>query len=176
VDENAVAREAVVPRAPRHRLAHLYEEHSASALRLAYLMTGDAQATEDLVQEAFARMFARFQDRKGPDAVAAYLRRSIVNLAHDRHRRSKTVRTFLAGARAPASSEEAAEVDARLVMRSRLQRIPHRQRAALVLRYYEDLSEAQTAEVLGCSVHAVKQLVQRGLRRMREQGLGDADE
>lgn len=160
----------------RHRLAHLYDEHSAAALRLAFLMTGDPAAAEDLVQEAFARMFARFQDRKGPDAVAAYLRRSIVNLAYDRHRRSKTLRTFLARARAPVPSEEAAGVDARLVMRSRLQRLPHRQRAALVLRYYDDLSEAQTADVLGCSVHAVKQLVQRGLRRMRELEPGEADE
>ena len=165
-----------MPGTAHARLAELYNQHSASALRLAYLMTGDPTAAEDLVQETFARMFARFQDRKAPHDVEAYLRRSIVNLSHDRHRRRKTFRTFLARRITSATLEVPPDIEGRLVMRSRLQRLPHRQRVALVLRYYEDLSEAQAAEILNCSVQALKQLVQRGLRALRDQQRGETDE
>lgn len=166
-----------MPTPAEQRLTGLYARHSASALRLAFLMTGDPAAAEDVVQEAFVRLFARFRDRKPPDALEAYLRRSIINLAHDRHRRIKTARAFVnSGGHAPTSHDApAAEVDVRLVMRTRLRRLPHRQRAALVLRYYEDLSEEQAAEILHCSVHALKQLVQRGLRAMRAQEQGESD-
>ena len=165
----------VVQGSAQRKLAQLYARHSRSALRLAYLMTGNSTAAEDVVQEAFARMYARFQDRKAPDAIEAYLRRSVINLAHDRHRRQRTMRAFVT--RSAAQSEaHAPDIDARLAMRSRLQRLPHRQRAALVLRYYEDLSEHQSAEILNCSVPALKQLVQRGLKALREQDTGDNDE
>ncbi|HYN35865.1 MAG TPA: sigma-70 family RNA polymerase sigma factor [Actinomycetota bacterium] len=164
-----------MPNSAQRALAELYEQHAASALRLAYLMTGDPRAAEDLVQEAFARMFARFQDRRPPQAVEAYLRRSIINLSNDRFRRLKTVRAFLARGVSSPTSQAPPDVESRLVMRSRLQQLPHRQCAALVLRYYEDLSEDQAAEVLHCSVPALKQLVQRGVRTMREQQRGDID-
>lgn len=159
----------------QQRLNELYALHAQSALRLAYLMTGDPNASEDIVQEAFARLFAKFQDRKTPHAVAAYLRRSIVNLSHDRHRRLKTLRSFLARSVSSTPAQDSSDIEDRLIMRSRLQRLPHRQRAALVLRYYEDLSEHDAAEVIGCSVAALKQLVQRGLRSMRQQQQGEAD-
>lgn len=165
-----------MPGSAQRRLAELYAQHGASALRLAYLMTGDSSAAEDVVQEAFARIFARFQDRKPPHAVEAYLRRSIVNLSRDRHRRLRTLRAFLARGVLSSTSQAPPDIEARLVMQSRLQRLPHRQRAALVFRYYEDLSEDNAAELLHCSVGALKQLVRRGLANMREQQLGDSDE
>lgn len=165
-----------MPSSAQRRLSELYAQHSASALRLAYLMTGDPTEAEDIVQEAFARMFARFQDRRAPHAVEAYLRRSIINLSHDRHRRLKTLRTFLARRTSSATLEEPPDIEGRLVMRSRLHRLPCRQRAALVLRYYEDLSEDHAAEILHCSIPALKQLVQRGLTTLREQQRGDSDE
>lgn len=164
-----------MPSSAQRRLAELYAQHATSALRLAYLMTGDPTAAEDVVQEAFARMFARFQDRKPPDAAEAYLRRSIVNLSRDRHRRLQTLRAFLARGVPSPMSAEAPDIEARLVMQSRLQRLPHRQRAALVLRYYEDLSEDHAAELLHCSVGALKQLVRRGLANLRDQQRGDSD-
>ena len=61
-------------------------------------------------------------------------------------------------------------------MRERMQLLPHRQRAALILRYYEDLSEREAADVLGCSVPALKQLARRGLDAMRQQEVEDDDE
>ncbi len=153
------------------RLNELYALHSPSALRLAFLMTGDGHVAEDIVQEAFARLYARFGERKEPEAVDAYLGRTIVNLSHDRHRKLKTLRAFVA--RGPQrSSELPPDVSSGIDMRARLQRLPHRQRAALVLRYYVDMTEAQAADVIGCSVPALKQLVQRGLNTMREQQQG----
>ena len=157
------------------RLNELYALHAPSALRLAFLMTGDGDAAEDIVQDSFARLYARFAERRAPDAIDAYLRRTIVNLSHDRHRKLKTLRAFVA--RGPQrATESATDVPSRIDMSSRLQRLPHRQRAALVLRYYVDMSEAQAADIIGCSVPALKQLVQRGLKTMREQQQGESHE
>ncbi len=154
------------------RLNELYALHAPSALQLAFLMTGDGDLSEDILQEAFVRLYARFGDRKAPEGIDAYLRRTIVNLSHDRHRKLKTLRAFVA--RGPQQgTEPPADVSGRIDMRARLQRLPHRQRAALVLRYYVDMTEAQAAEVIGCSVPALKQLVQRGLKTMREQQQGE---
>ena len=167
-----------MPSSAQRRLDQLYANHSASALRLAYLLTGDAGEAEDVVQEAFVRMFVRFRDHKAPPAAEAYLRRCVVNLVHDRHRRRKTLRSFLARSVPSAVAVEVPSIEARLVMRARLQQLPYRQRTALVLRYYEDLSESHAAEILQCSVGALKKLVQRALRTMREQQqhVGDSDE
>lgn len=159
----------------QQRLNELYALHAPSALRLAFLMTGDGDVAEDIVQEAFARLYARFGERKAPEGIDAYLRRTIVNLSHDRHRKLKTLRAFVARG-SERNSEPPADVSSRLDMSARLQRLPHRQRAALVLRYYVDMTEAQAAEVIGCSVPALKQLVQRGLKSMREQQQGEAHE
>lgn len=157
------------------RLNELYALHAPSALRLAFLMTGDGDVAEDIVQEAFARLYARFGERRAPDGIDAYLRRTIVNLSHDRHRKLKTLRAFMARG-SQQSTEPPADVSTRIDMRARLQRLPHRQRAALVLRYYVDMTEAQAAEVMDCSVPALKQLVQRGLRTLRQQQQGEAHE
>jgi RNA polymerase sigma factor (sigma-70 family) len=157
------------------RLNELYVLHGPSALRLAFLMTGDGDAAEDIVQDAFARLYAHFGDRRAPKGIDAYLRRTIVNLSHDRHRKLKTLRAFVA--RGPQQHvEPPADVSGKIDMRARLQQLPHRQRAALVLRYYVDMTEVQAAEVIDCSVPALKQLVQRGLKTMREQQQGERHE
>lgn len=157
------------------RLNELYALHAPSAVRLAFLMTGDPDVAEDIVQEAFARLYARFGNRKTSEGIDAYLRQTIVNLSHDRHRRLKTLRAFVA--RGPQhGTEPPADISGRIDMRARLQRLPHRQRTALVLRYYVDMTEAQAADFIGCSVPALKQLVQRGLKTMREQQQGERHE
>lgn len=154
------------------RLNELYALHAPSALRVAFLMTGKGDVAEDLVQEAFARLYARFRERRAPEGIEAYLRRTIVNLSHDRHRKLKTLRAFVV--RAPrGNAQHSQDVSDKLDMSARLQRLPHRQRAALVLRYYVDMTEPQAADVIGCSVPALKQLVQRGLKTMREQQQGE---
>ena len=159
--------------APAGRLEELYRRHAPEAARLAYLLTGDRALAEDLVQDAFVRMFGRFRDLRNPDAFGAYLRRTVVNLANSHFRRLKVERAYVAreGAQPAAPPPEAGM---REDMWQALLRLPERQRTAIVLRYYEDLSEAETADVMGCPKGTVKSLVSRGIERLRqEQGRGE---
>src|SRR2546423_9163703 len=78
------------------RLDDLYRRHAPDAVRLAYLLTGDRALAEDLVQEAFVRMFGRFRDLRNPDAFGAYLRKTVVNLTRSHFRRVKVERAYVA--------------------------------------------------------------------------------
>jgi RNA polymerase sigma-70 factor (sigma-E family) len=148
------------------RLGELYRMHAGDAARLAYLVTGDRALAEDIVQEAFVRLYGRFRDLRNPDAFDVYLRRTVVNLARSHFRRRKVERKH-----APKLVDEPAVDPVDLGERDRLwsvlQSLPERQRTAIVLRFYEDLSEVSTAEVMGCPVGTVKSLVSRGLERLR---------
>jgi RNA polymerase sigma-70 factor (sigma-E family) len=137
------------------------------------LLTGDAELAEDLVQEAFVRAFSRFGYLRRPEAFQAYLRRTVVNLAGKERRRGQSERTFLARAVAPAPASQP-DVELRELLWSALRELPFRQRAAVVLRFYEDLSERETARVLACRVGTVKSLVHRALASMREEIGGEA--
>ncbi len=149
------------------RLAELYRRHAPGAMRLAYLITGNSADAEDLVHDAIVRLAGRFTDLRHEDAFPVYLKRSVVNLASSRFRRKRIERDWRArqprqtGAAPPdfAAGDE--------LWRAMLT-LPERQRAALVLRFYEDLSEAQTADVLGCRPGTVKSLVSRGLDELRQ--------
>lgn len=150
------------------RLAELYGRHADDAVRLAYFLTGDRDAAEDVAQDAFVRLFGRFHDLRSADSFEIYLRRTIVNLARDRFRRLKVERDH--AARATATTGEQAQtgrVDDRDLLRRDLQRLPYRQRAALVLRFYAELTEQQTADVLECTIPAVKSLVKRAMATLR---------
>lgn len=149
----------------RGRLATLYQQHAAEAGRLAYLLTGDRELARDLVQEAFLRMFGRFHDLRNPDAFHWYLKKTIVNLVRSHFRRKQFERAYLE--RRQGRSPVVPDVDLRQDMWRALLGLPAQQRAALVLRFYEDLTEVRTAEVLGCPVGTVKSLVARGLARLR---------
>lgn len=153
----------------RGRLGQLYSAHAPDAQRLAYLLTGDRDLAEDLVQEAFVRVARRWGDLRGPDHFGAYLRRTVVNLARGHFRHEKVRRTHLERARAetPIGAVPAPDLGLRDVLWKELQRLPHRQRAALVLRFYEDLSEQQTADALDCSAGAGRALVSRGMEALR---------
>ncbi len=158
--------EEVATPSERGRLETLYAAHAPGAARLAYLLTGDRALAEDLVQEAFVRMFGRFRDLRNPEAFGAYLRKTVVNLAKSYFRRRGVEHTFLEKeSREPVSPAEQPEPHHE--MWTALKRVTPRQRAAIVLRYYEDLTEAQTADVLGCPVGTVKSLVSRGLKQLR---------
>ncbi len=159
--------DAAVTSAGRSRLDALYSEHVGGAVRLAFLMTGDEQQAQDIAQEAFARIAGRFQDLRNPDAFPGYLRTTVLNLSRGHLRRLRTQRDFLQRRTRTPDVEAPADAEGRDEMWQALQGLPHRQRAALVLRYYEDLSERQTADALGCSVPAVKALVTRGLQALR---------
>jgi RNA polymerase sigma-70 factor (sigma-E family) len=150
------------------RLGELYEAHASDAARLAYLLTADRALAEDLVHEAFVRLFGRFRDLRNPDAFRAYLRTAVVNLARSHFRRRRVERAYLQRESRP---EDRTTVDfgGGEELWQALQRLRPRQRAAIVLRYYEDLTEAQTAEVLGCAVGTVKSLVSRGIDQLRSE-------
>jgi RNA polymerase sigma-70 factor (sigma-E family) len=165
-----------VPKRGEQKLADLYWRHASDAVRLAFLLTGDQHAAEDIVQDAFVRLFGRFQELRSPDTFEAYLRRTVVNLSRDRFRRLRLERDYVArGANSPSPQIGiASQIGDRELIRDALQSLPHRQRAALVLRFYTDLSEQQTAEILQCSVAAVKSLVSRATASLRERMRGEA--
>jgi RNA polymerase sigma-70 factor (sigma-E family) len=152
------------------RLADLYERHAADAVRLAYLLTGSRPVAEDLVQDAFVKLAGRLAHLRDPDAFEAYLRRTVVNLANSHFRRRRVERSYLERESARPRPVAAAGEDAvglREQLWQGLRRLPARQRAAIVLRFYEDLSEQRIADVLGCRPGTVKSLISRGLGTLR---------
>ncbi len=155
------------------RLEDLYVRNAPGALRLAYFLTGNRELAEDLVQEAFVRVAGRFRHLRMPDAFDAYLRRTIVNLFTSQLRRAKLERAYVERHGVdPSVASEPGDPAARDELWQALHTLPERQRAALVLRFYEDLSERQAADVLGCSSGALNQLVVRGMATLRTQ-IGD---
>jgi RNA polymerase sigma-70 factor (sigma-E family) len=158
------------------RLGDLYRAHADGAVRLAYLLTGDRALAEDLVQDAFVRLAGRLVHLRDQQAFDAYLRRTVVNLSNSYFRRKKVERAFLESARgalAPHGVQRAPSVDDREDLWRALGRLSARQRAAIVLRYYEDLPELQVAEILKCQPGTVKSLVARGLQNLRSDIRGE---
>lgn len=157
-------------------LAKLYEDHAGRAFRLAYLLTGDRDLAEDLVQDAFLKLIGRFTDLRNPNSFDAYLRKTVVTLSYGTFRRRRTERAYLVHERGLAgrTSDVLPDIEVKDELWTQLQGIAPRQRAALVLRYYEDLSEQQAADVLGCSLRTVKSLVTRGIQAMRVQQGGES--
>jgi RNA polymerase sigma-70 factor (sigma-E family) len=150
------------------RLETLYRTHVDDALRVAYLLTGNNALAEDLTQDAFVRVFGSFQDLRNKDAFWWYLRRTIVNLSSSHFRRRRVERTYLARQRTAEAMPET-DLGDRERLRSALMKLRPEQRAAVVLRYYEDLTEATTAEILGRPVGTVKSMVSRAMDRLREE-------
>jgi len=150
-------------------MADLYVRYVPAATRLAYLLTGDPSQAEDLAHEAFVRCVGRFAYLRSREAFDAYLRRAIVNLHTSGIRRRYLERSWLRteGRRVAEATAAMPDVSTREDLWRALATLPVRQRAALVLRYYEDLSERETAAVLGCSVAAAKALVARGSEALR---------
>ena len=141
-------------------LDELYRRCRPGLVRLAHLLTGSATAAEDVVHDAFIG-FARSKSHVSDPA--AYLRRSVVNLSTNVHRRTRRERLHLATVTEPVV--EPAEVDETWQL---VRALPPRQRAVLVLRFYLDLSEAETAQVLGCRPGTVKSTSSRALAKLKE--------
>lgn len=138
-------------------LAKLYRREYLPMVRLAHLITGSNEAAEDIVQDSFVRLHGSW-DRA--DHPGAYLRRIVVNGCHSWHRRRRMERERL-----PRPATEGVEPEAHELLDA-LARLNLRQRSALVLRFYADMSEADVAEALGCRPGTVKSLVHRGLREL----------
>lgn len=157
------------------RLGELYLAHADGAVRLAYLLTGDRALAEDLVQDAFIRLAGRLVHLRDQSAFDAYLRRTVVNLSNSHFRRRKVERAFLESARNAVGTQtsQPPSVEDREDLWRALGRLSGRQRAAVVLRFYEDLSERQVAEILKCRQGTVKSLVSRGLETLRKEIRGE---
>lgn len=154
-------------------LEGLYRAHAPEALRLAYLLTGERPLAEDLVQDAFVKVLGRFHDLRNRDAFWWYLRRTIVNLARSQFRRRRVERAWFERQR----PDEGVPAGDDLAERDRLQRalmtLRPEQRAAIVLRYYEDQPEDAIAVVLRCRPGTVRSLISRGVATLRAE-LGPA--
>ncbi len=134
--------------------------------RTAYLLTGDRHDAEDLLQTALARTCVRWSAIRDKGAADAYVRRAMVNLAQRGwKRRGREVVTDLV----PDAGHDHLAVRAdHLALWAEVRKLPVRMRATVVLRYFEDLSVAETARELGCSEGAVKSQTHHALRRLRD--------
>jgi len=149
--------------------AEFVVSRSRSLLRSAWLLTGDWASAEDLVQTALAATWVRWPRIVRRDAPELYVRRVIVStyLSGSRRRwRGELPSGDLPDGR--ASGDLMADADLRECLRLELNRLPARQRAVLVLRYFDDLTEAQAAQILGCSVGTVKSQASRALAKLRQ--------
>jgi RNA polymerase sigma-70 factor (sigma-E family) len=140
------------------RFVDLYRGSYAPMVRLAHLLTAADPAAEELVQDAFLRVQSRWDRVDNP---LAYLRAAVVNACRNHQRRrvlERRHRTVVVDTAEDAPGE----------LRDAIAALPTRQRAVIVLRYYEDLPEADIADLLGCSVSAVKSLLHRAVQDLRK--------
>jgi RNA polymerase sigma-70 factor (sigma-E family) len=153
------------PETVRQQVTALYQAHALGLVRLAVLMVGDQPTAEDVVQEAFLGLYRRWPALKDPERALAYARSSVLNgcrmALRARFRRDKI-------AVAAPDDIESAEATALLGEASReviaaLRRLPARQREAVVLRYYLDMTEIQAAQAMRVSRGTVKSATSRGL-------------
>lgn len=141
---------------------------SAALARSAYLLTGDLHLAEDLLQETLTRVAQRWGRVRRQGTPDAYARRVMHHLAIDAWRRRRSRPPEVLGASAPELAVHGdLDTDRRLVLREALATLTARQRAVLSLRFYEDLTEVETAAVLGCSVSTVKSTAREALARLR---------
>jgi RNA polymerase sigma-70 factor (sigma-E family) len=168
-----MAESKVRERAREDKLDELYRAFAPDAVRLAYLLTGDAGLAEDLAQDAFVRVLGRFRDLRNPESFWWYLRKTVVNLSRSYFRRRRIERAYLERERKRSDQPRPFDPDERRAMQEALLQLRPEQRAAVVLRYFEDLTEAQTAEVLGWPVGTVKSTVSRAMDRLRKELASD---
>ena len=141
----------------------------ADLVRTAFLLCGDPDEAHDLVQTALMRVHRRWRAIERQDAPEVYARQVIVNLAASWWRRRLRVRWVpLAELGEPAGEHSSNRLDDRDELWRAVMTLPPRTRAVLVLRYFEDLSEVETARQLDCSVGSVKSQASRGLARLRQ--------
>lgn len=148
------------------RLHEAFERHARSLLRLCVLVTGRQDVAEELLQEAFERVSraGTLHTLEG-DAELPYLRATVLNLWRNRLRRLAIERR----ARPVAVVDPEPTFEQRDELWAAVRGLPPRQRACIVLRYYEQLSERETAGLLGCSIGTVKSQTSRALARLRRE-------
>jgi RNA polymerase sigma-70 factor (sigma-E family) len=152
-------------------VTRLFAAHYRPMVRLATLLLRDPGAAEEVVQDAYVALHAHWRRLRDTDKALAYLRQSVVNRSRSALRRRVVADRYAATARrgddAPSAESGALGLLEHATVMAALRALPARQREALVLRYYADLSEAQVAEVLGCSIGTVKSNGSRAMAKLR---------
>jgi RNA polymerase sigma-70 factor (sigma-E family) len=142
---------------------------AAGLVRFAYLLCGDWHRAEDTVQSALIKLYLAWPRLERVEVVEAYVRRIVVRLLIDTGRLARFRHERVSGRlpEPPAAPDHTDAVDDRLAVLGALARVAPRQRAVLVLRFWEDQSVEQVATVLGCSTGTVKSQTARGLQTLR---------
>ena len=148
-------------------LREFVSARGAALSRTAYLLTGERQAAEDLVQETYVVLVRRWQ-KSGTVDPEAYVRTILYSKFVDGWRRRRLLELPSASPPDAPGGDEAVAATNRLTLEQALTRLTPRQRAVLVLRFYEDLTESQTADALGVSPNTVKSQTRVALMRLRE--------
>ncbi|HEX8094886.1 SigE family RNA polymerase sigma factor [Jatrophihabitans sp.] len=157
----------VLTRAAAH-FSQFVEDRTDSLLGTAYLLTRDRQAAEELVQDTLVALYPQWSRVAAAQSPIAYVRRSLINRYLNQQRRPAAgeLVTDLVPQRQPGP-DFAHRVDDRDQLRRVLSTLPPRQRAAVVLRYFHDLSDQQIAEAMGCRATTVRSLISRALSTLR---------
>jgi RNA polymerase sigma-70 factor (sigma-E family) len=152
-------------------LVAVLEQQWMPLVRLAALLVGDADAAPDVVQDCYEAVWRLHPHVEDHEHFVAYLRKAVLNRARSRLRRLRTVHRFLAQARpdddAPPADRELLAAERHGELLRHVDRLPARQREVIVLRYYCELSEAETAEAIGVSPGTVKSSAHRALATLR---------
>lgn len=146
---------------------HFVSTHSSRLLRAAVLMAGERTAGEDLLQDVLVQLYVHWRRIQDPEAYArVVMARRVIDRWRHRERRPQEVPWLPSvDGQLPDASEQRAD---RATVLDLLAQLPPRQRAVLVLRYFEDWSEAQIAAQLGCSPGTVTSQASKGLARLRQ--------
>lgn len=161
----------------RAHVALLFHKNYASLHRLAFALLGDASAADEVTQEAFVRLYASWRRLDQLEHPPSYLRRIVVNLCRSRGRRSAVSQRLDPLLRRDSDVVQP-DVALRLDIWKALRRLPARQRSCAVLRYLDDLTEREIAEILDCSVGTVKSQLHKARAKLqaslRESSRGDS--
>ena len=149
--------------------AGFVRENTPALLRTAYLLTGNQQQAEELVQDTLVRLYPKWDKVEAADVPLAYVRRSLSNAYINQRRRGSARELAFEDVPERTDPYDALnQLADRDQLWAGLNQLSQRQRAALVLRFFEDLSDEQTAASLGCRVGTVRSLISRGLAALRE--------
>lgn len=155
--------------------------NTAALLRTAYLLTGNSSAAEELVQDTLVRLYPKWHRVEAADVQIAYVRRALTNTFLNERRRPSSRELIVDvlpehSDRYYGGHDEMQQVADRDEVWALLAELPDRQRAALVMRYFHDLPDAEIAEALQCRVGTVRSMISRGLTTLRErQAAAQAD-
>lgn len=167
MEEAAIARRGVKGLSRQEKVAELFDRHYGSLRGLAVAILGNVSLAEEAVMEAFVKLYSKWGRIEKLDYPPAYLRQIVVNQCRSQLRRSKLEERSLGLLQRPgAVSDSSARSDATLDLWTEVLGLPERQRVCVALFYIEDMSEADIAEVMECSVGTVKSQLAKARRKL----------